>query len=121
MKKLCIILFIYIVTTTTHSKCYAQNCPNIYYEPIPLMFVDKNTANERILEFSNVPSSKYEALRKVNGYQDLFLIFSRKAVDDLLLKINIDLGIRIYFARYTETEDSPLPKETEDGIRTEPN
>lgn len=79
------------------------------------MYVEKNVGNERIMRFSQIPNSKYQALRKLNGYQDLFFIYTRKAIESLIQKINKDSGICIYFARYTTCDYPHLPPAVEEG------
>ncbi len=85
-------------------------------QPLPQMFVDKATTNYRIMQFSNIEGSKYEALRKQNGYQDLFFIYSNTAVKNLLDYVKVEKGIRIYIALYNASCDkNNLPNSIEDN------
>lgn len=115
MKSLCKFLVITILSVGLYCTSYAQpECPE-ELEPIPAMYVLKADALERIVQFSGFPNSKFHLLEGLNKTQDLSLIYTRVAVDKLLRKINVDSGIRIYFARYCKYEKDPLPDEIEDG------
>jgi hypothetical protein len=115
MKKQSIILFFLALSVCTHYKGFAQvDCSDATLIPLPAMYVYKSIANERMVEFSSFPNSKFEILKNVNGKQDLYLIYTRNAIDNLLREINKEYGIRVYFARYARYEGSPLPKEIED-------
>lgn len=109
MKRLCLTAIV-ILAATICTDSIAQNCTGLPAPiPLSLMFVDKASSNERTLEFSGKPKAKFEALRTFNGSQDLFVMYSRRAMDDLIALINKGRGIRVYFARYNKCDQSTLP------------
>ncbi len=108
MKKLMFLFSIVLITVSINS--YGQR------EALPRMFVEKNTGIKRILQFSQVSNSKFRILEKTNGYQDLFLIYSKKAVNDLLTMFREKQvpEVRIYFAKYTPCDGTVLPTAIEE-------
>lgn len=110
MKKTCFILMVGLAALIAPGLCQAQTPP-----PLPAMYVEKNTGNERIMRFSQIPNSKYQQLSKLNSYQDLFFIYTRNAMDQLVQLVNRDKGVRIYFARYNKCDGSSLPTEIEEN------
>ncbi|MGG9959983.1 hypothetical protein [Ferruginibacter sp. SUN106] len=117
MKRFTSIILLSSILAFAWSFCAAQaDCTQgINYPPIPEMFVDKVAGNERIFEFSSTIPSKYQILVDKNGSQPLFYIFTRKAMDDLISKINNHLGIRVYFARYSPCTGTTLPASVASG------
>ena len=106
-----------MMSRVVHVLLFSQIALGIKAQPLPKMFVDKATTNYRIMQFSNIEGSKYEALRKQNGYQDLFFIYSNIAIKNLLDLIKAEeKGIRIYIALYNASCDkNNLPNSIEDN------
>jgi hypothetical protein len=102
MKNLLFLLIVFFLIIKT-NKIIAQDCT-----PLPAMFVDRVSTNERVGEFYRAVPSKYNKLIKKIP-QNFTMNYTRKAVDDLIDSINKKDGISIYLARYNPCNGFTLP------------
>lgn len=98
-----------VILLACTSKLVAQ-C-DTHLLPLPTMFVDKVTTDERNLEFIKPNPSKYKLLASANGSQDVSMVYSQAVFEKLFKKINDSkgVGIRIYFARFKKCRSSQSP------------